>query len=110
NHRSVVDEFEAAHVTWKGYMESMPAVGFTGNFGDCTNNGTPDPTCTGNDQGTALYVRKHDPFMQYPNVINNPQQADNVVPLTQLTTDLNSGHVPQFVWITPNMCNDMHGG
>jgi len=37
-------------------------------------------------------------------------RAGNVVPLTQLSTDLSSGKVPQFVWISPNICNDMHGG
>lgn len=111
NHLSLTDQLNRAGVSWKGYMESMPSVGYTGNFGDCTSNGSPDPTCTaGGDTGTALYVRKHDPFMQYPDVFTNSQQAANVVPLTQLTSDLNSGDAPQFVWITPNECSDMHGG
>jgi phosphatidylinositol-3-phosphatase len=111
NHLSLTDELNQAGVSWKGYMESMPSVGYTGNFGDCTSSGSPDPDCTaGGDTGTALYVRKHDPFMQYPDVFTNAEQAANVVPLTQLTSDLNSGAAPQFVWITPNECNDMHGG
>jgi phosphatidylinositol-3-phosphatase len=46
----------------------------------------------------------------YPDVYNNPARANNVVPLTQLSTDLSTGNVPQFVWITPNNCNNMHGG
>jgi phospholipase C len=112
NHLSLTDQLNQAGISWKGYMESMPSVGYTGNFGDCTNSGSPDPDCAASpsDTGTALYVRKHDPFMQYPDVFSNAQQAANVVPLTQLTSDLNSGHAPQFVWITPNECNDMHGG
>jgi hypothetical protein len=110
NHLNLVDQLEGAGVSWKGYMESMPSVGYTGDYGDCTNNTTPDPDCTGGDTGTALYVRKHNPFMQYPEIFNNPQQADNVVPISQLSTDLSDGHVPQFAWITPNICSDMHGG
>ena len=55
-------------------------------------------------------MRKHDPFLMYPDVYQNPARADNVVPLTQLGTDLSAGQVPQFAWITPNICNDMHGG
>jgi phospholipase C len=113
NHLSLTDQLDQAGISWKGYMESMPSVGYTGNFGDClTSTSAPDPDCTASpsDTGTALYVRKHDPFMQYPDVFNNAQQAANVVPLTQLTSDLNSGNAPQFVWITPNECNDMHGG
>jgi len=45
-----------------------------------------------------------------PDVYKNPARADNVVPLTQLSTDLSAGTVPHFVWISPNICNDMHGG
>ncbi|HEY6309856.1 MAG TPA: alkaline phosphatase family protein [Streptosporangiaceae bacterium] len=113
NHLSLTDQLDQAGVSWQGYMESMPSVGYTGNFGDCTTSASaPDPDCTASpsDTSTALYVRKHNPFMQYPDVFTNPQLADNVVPLTQLSSDLSSGDVSQFVWITPNECSDMHGG
>jgi len=46
----------------------------------------------------------------YPDVYTNPARAGKVVPLTQLSTDLSTNRVPQFVWITPNNCNNMHGG
>jgi phospholipase C len=93
NHQNIVDQLEAAGVSWKAYMENLPSPG------DLINQ-TPD----------GLYVRKHNPFLMYPDVYNNPARANNVVPLTQLSTDLSTGNVPQFVWITPNICNDMHGG
>ena len=110
-----LDQLEQANLSWKGYMDSMPSAGYTANFGDCTSSTGPDPDCTGltstgkSDTGTALYTRKHDPFMQYPDILSDPQRLANVVPLTQLTSDLKSGHVAQFVWISPNSCNDMHG-
>src|SRR5579862_1497495 len=110
NHLNLVDQLEQAGVSWKGYMESMPSVGYKADYGDCSDP-APDPDCTaGGDTGTALYVRKHNPFMQYPDVFNNASRTEKVVPLTQLSSDLNSGKVPQFVWISPNICNDMHGG
>ena len=93
DHENLVDQLEASGVSWKAYMEDLPSPGDTVTQ-------TPD----------ALYVRKHDPFLMYPDVFNNPARADKVVPLTQLTTDLSTGDVPQFVWITPNDCNNMHGG
>jgi phosphatidylinositol-3-phosphatase len=93
DHRNLVDQLEAAHVSWKAYMEDLPSPG------DLVTE-TPD----------GLYVRKHNPFLMYPDVYNNPARANKVVPLTQLSTDLSTGRVPQFVWITPNICNDMHGG
>jgi phosphatidylinositol-3-phosphatase len=93
NHENLVDQFEAAHVSWKAYMQSLP---FPGDLTDGTSNG--------------LYVRKHDPFLMYPDVYNDPARADSVVPLKQLSSDLSSGNVPQFAWISPNICDDMHGG
>jgi phospholipase C len=93
NHENLVDQLETAGVSWKAYMESLPS---------------PGDTLTQTSDG--LYVRKHDPFLMYPDVYQNPARADKVVPLTQLSTDLSTGNVPQFVWITPNSCNDMHGG
>ena len=93
DHQNIVDQFDAAHVSWKAYMQSLP---FPGD----TVDETPD----------GLYVRKHDPFLLYPDIYNNPSRADNVVPLAQLSTDLSAGQVPQFVWISPNICDDMHGG
>lgn len=109
NHLSLFDQLSQAGVSWRGYQESMPSAGYTGDYGSCTNP-NPDPDCTSSATGTALYVRKHNPFMQYPDIFNNPAAADKVVPLTQLTHDLNTGRVADFNWITPNICNDMHGG
>ena len=110
NHLNLVDQLEQAKVSWKGYMDSMPSAGYKGNYGDCSSPAA-DPDCTsGGDTGTALYVRKHNPFMQYTDVLDNAQRLDKVVPLTALTGDLKSGKVAQFVWISPNICNDMHGG
>ncbi len=93
DHENIVDQFEQAHVSWKAYMENLPSPG---DLSAQTSDG--------------LYVRKHNPFLMYPDVYNNPARASNVVPLSQLTTDLNSNKVSDFVWITPNQCNNMHGG
>jgi phospholipase C len=93
DHTNIVDQLERANVSWKAYMEDLPSAGDT-------IAQTPD----------GLYVRKHNPFLMYPDDYNNPARANKVVPLTQLTTDLAKNKVPQFVWITPNQCNNMHGG
>lgn len=93
NHVNLVDQLEQAGISWKGYMQSLPYTGFTGA-----------------ESSNGLYVRKHDPFMMFPDVYNNSSRANNVVPLTQLASDLQSGNVPQFSWISPNVCDDMHGG
>ena len=93
NHVNLADQLDRAGVSWKGYMQSLPSVGFTGAA-----------------SADGLYVRKHDPFMMFPDVYSSPSRADHVVPLSQLSTDLKTGKVPQFAWISPNVCDDMHGG
>jgi len=70
-----------AGVSWKAYME-----GFTGN---CFHSPYP-------------YALKHNPFAYY-----GGQCPANVVPMTDLASDLN-GTTPQLAWITPGLCNDGH--
>jgi len=48
------------------------------------------------------YDPGHNPFAYY-----GGRCPPNVVPLTQLSTDL-AGKTPQFTWISPDMCNDTH--
>lgn len=97
NHTNLVDELEAAHLSWKAYAESLPYAGYTG------------PSNAYSGQG-GMYDREHNPFAYIPDIASNPQRAQNIVPLTQLSTDLADNRVPDYAWITPNVCDDMHGG
>lgn len=92
---NLVDQLEGHGKTWGAYMDALPSAGYTG------------ATAPGN---VALYTNKHDPFVLMDDVRNDPARLANVKPYTDLATDLNSAHAPDFVWISPNQCNDMHGG
>lgn len=96
NHVNLVDELEAHHISWKAYMQSIPHAGFTGNYS------------AGGDR-SALYVIRHDPFMLYDDVRDSAARRAHVVPITQLSADLRAGRLPSFTWISPDVCNDMHG-
>ncbi len=87
--RNIVDQLEHAGISWKAYMESIP--------GPCST-----------EPYAGMYALKHDPFLYYDDVRNNPDRCNNVVPLHQLSTDLNADALPGFAWITPNLCHDMH--
>src|SRR6195256_6438560 len=87
---NIADQVESSGRSWKAYMEDMPTPCYMG-------------TSSGN------YAMKHDPFIYYTDIRNNPTRcAAHVAPFTQFWVDMSSGRVPDFVWITPNMCNDTH--
>jgi phosphatidylinositol-3-phosphatase len=90
---NIVDQIEASGRTWKAYMQS---------YSLCT---TPlDPSC-----GNQLYERKHNPFISYQDVQSNPARVANIVDFSQLSTDLANNNVPDYTWISPDQCHDMHG-
>jgi acid phosphatase len=92
---SIADSIEASGRSWKAYMEDMPSPCFIGDKYPML--GRP-----------PAYVEKHNPFIHYDNIRSDPSRCNRIVPYSQLSTDLSQGTVPDFVWITPNMCHDMH--
>jgi hypothetical protein len=85
----LTDQLSRAHISWKAYMEDLPHSCFRGaQAGD--------------------YAKKHDPFMYYRTVADNPARCGRVVPLAELGADERAHALPRFIWITPNLCHDMH--
>ena len=99
---NLVDQLEAHGRTWGAYMDTLPYAGYTGAI-------YPDAAAFP-PKGAALYTNKHDPFVLMDDIRNSPARLAQIKPYTDLATDLNSSHAPDFVWISPNQCNDMHGG
>jgi len=121
---TVAGQLDAAHLTWKGYMEDMgnvpsresavcghPAVGAV----DTTQRAVPGDG----------YVTRHDPFVYFHSIIDDPALCDaRVVPLgsgsgalpaavpsgtTGLATDLATvATTPNLSFIIPNLCSDGH--
>lgn len=87
---SLVDQLGRAGLSWKAYMEGIPHGCFTGA------------------ESRGDYAKKHDPFSYYTRVMRNPARCRLIVPLSQLHADERAGRLPAFVWITPNLCHDMH--
>jgi acid phosphatase len=89
NAQNIADQVEASGRSWKAYMESMPSSCYIGD--------------------AYPYMQKHDPFIYYDDIRTNAARCQaHVVPFTEFNTDLTGGTLPNFSWITPNMCNDMH--
>ena len=87
---TLVDELASAGISWKAYMETMPSA--------C------DLAATNDNFG---YLSDHNPFLYYAST-RTPSQCQNVVPYTQFSSDANSSTPPDFMFMVPNGCNDMH--
>jgi hypothetical protein len=84
------DQLDAAQISWREYGEDM---------------GGP---CVTKDSGN--YATKHIPFLFFKDITATPATCqDRVVDYaTQFATDLVAPR--RFSMISPNLCNDMHGG
>jgi hypothetical protein len=106
---TVVGQLAAAHFSWRSYDQSMgadparesatcghPAVGAVDNTEAAT--------------ATDQYATRHDPFVYFHSIIDNPAScASHVVNLNSLTTDLKSiKTTPNYTFITPDLCADGH--
>jgi acid phosphatase len=100
---TLVDELHTAGIPWKGYMQSMPSTCF---------NGTPPPN--------GLYDPIHNPFRYFSKYTTNSggwcsstnlgSEGVLTYPATgTLVATLDGAKPPDFVWITPNDCDNMHG-
>ena len=94
----LADQIEKVGKTWKTYQESM---------------GAP---CGVVSAGT--YAVKHNPFVFFDDIVGwdgatplrQQRCLDHVVDYRQLDVDLAADNVPDYVFITPNLINDMHDG
>ncbi|MBV8087641.1 MAG: hypothetical protein JO247_22765 [Chloroflexi bacterium] len=86
---TIVDQLEKGGRSWKAYMEGLPAPGSL--IGQAGN-----------------YAKKHDPFVLFTSVTGDPHRLSHVVPLTQLNQDLATNQVPDYSFIVPDLCHDMH--
>jgi phospholipase C len=86
---SLVDQLDQAGLSWKAYMEGMPRACFSGS-------------------SSGRYAKKHNPFAYFKPITSDPARCAKIVPGSQLRTDLAAGTLPQFVFFTPDLCNDTH--
>jgi hypothetical protein len=87
---NLATQIQAAGLTWKEYLESIPAPGSL-------------------VISSGFYASKHSGFLNFASVQHDPQRAARLVGFDRLQRDLRSGGVPNLSVIVPNVCDDMHG-
>jgi hypothetical protein len=117
--RSIADQLVARNKSWKSYQESLPTVEpgvFGVNYSDGEFSSASPVSVFGPGPIQKLYAVKHNPFVYFQNVElgdNDDLSLGRVVDFDGpdgLWADLNSDErVPNFAFIVPNQCHDMHG-
>ncbi len=86
---NITDEIEASGRTWDMYAESMPK------------------SCDFKD--TRKYTVRHNPFLFYSSISGNLKQCKKqIVSYSDLQSDMDNKLLPNYAFISPNLCNDMH--
>ena len=114
--KTLADQLTTSGKTWRAYMGDMgndparesavcghPAL----NALDHTQTAeAPSASVPLGDQ----YASRHNPFVYFHSIIDSAE-CSNVVSLTELAGDLRSeSTTPDFVFVTPNLCDDGHDG
>ena len=86
---SIVDQLDRGAHLLEAYMEDLPRPCFNG-------------------AERRRIRQKHDPFMYYTRISGQPVAVRHVVAADRAASDERSGTLPRFIWITPNLCHDMH--
>jgi acid phosphatase len=94
----IADQLELAGLSWKAYQESM------------------EEPCGLRSHG--LYAAKHNPFVYFDDINGwdgktfqpSARCDEHVVDYSQLDADIAANALPAYVFITPNLDNDMHDG
>ena len=85
NAASLPDLIEASGRTWKTYQDDMPAPCYTGS--------------------TVRYRQVHNPFIFFePIRLDEARCLEHIVPLTQMDEDIEAGRLPNYFFITPDVC------
>ena len=96
NAPSLPDLIEASGRSWKTYQENIPKPCYVGDnlLSKVFKN---------------RYAQKHNPFVYFDPIRLDKERCErSVVPLAALSADMQTGTLPNFIFITPNMCNIGH--
>jgi hypothetical protein len=106
---TIASQLQAAGLTWRDYNESMGADP-TREAPACGHPGVGNMDNTQQATSTDEYATRHDPFVYFHSIIDDTALCDShVVNLQLLPHDLQTAaSTPNYVFITPDLCDDGH--
>jgi phospholipase C len=92
---TIFEELQNAGITWKIYVNPQ---GLNSSSGPCSPN--PTPSCLMN----GTYMNQ---FAYKKTILADPNLAQNIAPISQFTSDVQNGTLPQFAVIEPAGAADL---
>jgi phosphatidylinositol-3-phosphatase len=106
---TVANQLESAGLSWRGYMQDMANSVGAGAPPTCRRPAIGGIDTTHDARLTDQYATRHNPFVYFHSIIDQPTCAANVVDLSRLYPDLASeATTPSYAFISPDSCNDGH--
>lgn len=103
---NIASQLDAAGMTWKGYFQNLPPTPPPDQLVTTGPDANGPYTYKYPSSSNALYASKHNPFL---NFTGTQSELSNMVPDTQLATDLADNALPNLSYVVPDQCHDMHG-
>ena len=97
--KTLIDQLDEAKVSWKIYMQGLPADHKLTEYWPLDASGKPL---------AKLYAQKHNPFVYFSRFVDDPARMAKLMPDDGFAADLQGG-LAGFTWISPDQCHDMHG-
>ena len=97
--KTFVDQLDDAKHSWKVYMEGLP-IDKLAEYAPVGADGEPI---------AKLYAQKHNPFAYFSGFRDDPSKLARLVGYDGFLADVQNGTLPEFAWISPDQCHDMHG-
>lgn len=95
---NLIDQLTSHHLTWGAFYHRRFGSTYQDPYYRYQH---PKGSSPGNIGNTTL--------TDFTDIADNPARLQDFHPLRQLTTDLAQNTVPNFVWISPNFVDNMHG-
>jgi hypothetical protein len=86
---NLMTQLSSKGFSWKSYVGGVPNSCYLG-------------------ARATSYVKALNPFAYLRSITGRASRCSNIVPLSNLSADLQGGNLPDFSWITPSLCQDTH--
>ena len=86
---NLMTQLSSAGFSWRSYVGGVPSSCYLG-------------------ARATSYVKALNPFAYFRSITESASGCSNLVPLSNLSADLQAGNLPDFSWITPDLCQDTH--